>query len=163
MPSFDVVSKVDVQEIDNAVNNTLKELDSRYDLKGTDAKIEWKPTENKIVLTCNSAAKLDTLREMLYSKMVKRGLDLMSVKVGEVTTGGRNMSSQELTVQQGIDQASAKKIVAEVKESKLKVQASIQGDQLRVNGKNRDDLQAAIAHLRAKDFGLPLQFNNFRE
>lgn len=163
MPSFDVVSKVDVQEIDNAVNNTLKELDSRYDLKGTDAKIEWKPTENKIVLTCNSAAKLDTLREMLYSKMVKRGLDLMSVKVGEVTTGGRNMSSQELTVQQGIDQASAKKIVAEVKESKLKVQASIQGDQLRVNGKNRDDLQAAIAHLRGKDFGLPLQFNNFRE
>jgi hypothetical protein len=163
MPSFDVVSKVDAQEIDNAVNNTVKELDSRYDLKGTDAKIEWKEAENKIILYCNSAAKIDTLRDMLYSRMVKRGVDLMSFKGSELTTGGRNISRQEITVQQGIDQAAAKKIVAEVKESKLKVQAAIQGDQLRITGKNRDDLQAAIAHLKTKDFGLPLQFNNFRE
>jgi uncharacterized protein YajQ (UPF0234 family) len=163
MPSFDVVSKVDAQEIDNAVNNTLKELDSRYDLKGTDSKIEWKEAENKIILSCNSAAKIDTLRDMLYSRMVKRGVDLMSFKGSELTTGGRNISRQEITVQQGIDQAAAKKIVAEVKESKLKVQAAIQGDQLRITGKNRDDLQAAIAHLKTKDFGLPLQFNNFRE
>jgi uncharacterized protein YajQ (UPF0234 family) len=163
MPSFDVVSKVDAQEIDNAVNNTVKELDSRYDLKGTDAKIEWKEAENKIILSCNSAAKIDTLRDMLYSRMVKRGVDLMSFKGSELTTGGRNISRQEITVQQGIDQAAAKKIVAEVKESKLKVQAAIQGDQLRITGKNRDDLQAAIAHLKTKDFGLPLQFNNFRE
>lgn len=163
MPSFDVVSKVDAQEIDNAVNNTVKELDSRYDLKGTDAKIEWKESENKIILSCNSAAKIDTLRDMLYSRMVKRGVDLMSFKGGELTTGGRNISRQEITVQQGIDQAAAKKIVAEVKESKLKVQAAIQGDQLRITGKSRDDLQAAIAHLKTKDFGLPLQFNNFRD
>jgi uncharacterized protein YajQ (UPF0234 family) len=163
MPSFDIVSKVDMQEVDNAVNNTTKELDSRYDLKGTDAKIEWKPAENKIILMCNSAAKIDTLRDMLYSRLIKRGLDLASFKPGEVSTGGRNISKQEITVQQGIDQASAKKIVAEIKESKLKVQAAIQGDQLRVTGKSRDELQATIAHLKAKDFGVPLQFNNFRD
>jgi uncharacterized protein YajQ (UPF0234 family) len=160
MPSFDVVSKIDNHEITNAVDQANRELTTRFDFKGTDARVEQ--AKNVITLVAPSDFQLKQLDEILKNKLAKRAIDIRSLdyKDAEVKL---NQARQEITVKQGIDSDAAKKIVKMIKEANLKVQATIQGEQIRVTGKKRDDLQAAIAMLREAKTTLPLQFENFRD
>ncbi|QKT04724.1 YajQ family cyclic di-GMP-binding protein [Ectothiorhodospiraceae bacterium 2226] len=160
MPSFDVVSEIDQHELDNAVDQTNRELTTRFDFKGVDAKVTRE--DQVLLLEADSAFQLDQMLDILHKKMVKRGVDIASLEPGEVEESGRR-AKQRLTVRQGIDTPLAKRIVKLVKDSKLKVQASIQGEQVRVSGKNRDDLQAVIQMLREAKLDLPLQYVNFRD
>jgi uncharacterized protein YajQ (UPF0234 family) len=161
MPSFDVVSKVDPQEIDNALNQTRKEVSQRYDFKGT--KTEIREEENTIHILSDDEFKVKAVVDVLQSKLVRRGVSLKAMVYGKIEPAGGGLAKQTITVQQGIDSEKARHIVKLVKDAKLKVQSQIQGDQVRVTGKNRDDLQAVIALLKAQDLDLPLQFINFRE
>jgi cyclic-di-GMP-binding protein len=165
MPSFDVVSKVDLQEVDNAVNNARKELSTRFDFQGTGTEISLGPDRASVLLKSNSEPKLDAAYEVFLNKAVKRGLSARGITRAEVEKSGMGMVRQTITFQQGIPIEKAKDLAKVVKDSKMKVQAAIQGDQLRVTGKNRDDLQAAIALLRQQQdrLSLDLQFNNFRD
>ena len=160
MPSFDVVSEVDQHEVNNAVDQANREIGARFDFKGSDAKIEY--VENNLKLEAQSEFQIDQMRDILEKKLAKRGIDLAALKADKVEESGTR-ARQKIEVRQGIDQDTARKIVKLIKESKLKVQASIQGDQLRVTGKKRDDLQEAIALLRTSEVGLPLQYQNFRD
>jgi uncharacterized protein YajQ (UPF0234 family) len=160
MPSFDVVSEVDTHELTNAVDQASREIGNRFDFKGVDAGFELK--ENVITLTAEVEFQLDQMLEMLRSKAGKRGIDISALKRGDVEVSGKK-AIMKVAVQQGIETDTARKIVKHVKEMKIKVQAAIQGDKLRVTGNKRDDLQKVIADLRQADFGLPLQFNNFRD
>jgi uncharacterized protein YajQ (UPF0234 family) len=164
MPSFDVVSQVNMAELDNALAQAKKELDTRYDFKGTKASLEKLP-KNEVQLKANSEEKVGDLRELLFAKLSKRGISLRNVDVGRVEESGLQMYKQTITVREGIAADKAKQLVQRVKDSKIKVQASIQADTLRVTGKNRDDLQATIALLRGAmgDLEVELQFNNFRD
>lgn len=164
MPSFDVVSEVNMAELDNALAQAKKELDTRYDFKNARASIEAQP-DNVIFMKANSADRLASVREVVLQRLAKRGISLRNVEFGDVEESGLQMYKQTLTVKQGIPSDKAKKLVAAVKESKIKVQASIQGETVRVTGKNRDDLQEAMALLRGqKDvLEVELQFNNFRD
>ncbi|PPS34331.1 YajQ family cyclic di-GMP-binding protein [Pseudomonas amygdali] len=157
MPSFDVVSELDKHEVTNAVDNAIKELDRRYDLKGT---FEFK--ELTVTLTAEADFQLEAMVEILKLALVKRKIDAKCLEIKDAYASGKLMK-QEVILREGIDKELAKKIVAHIKEAKLKVQAAIQGEQVRVTGKKRDDLQEAIAALRAYDSGMPLQFNNFRD
>ncbi|RMN09272.1 hypothetical protein ALQ64_03393 [Pseudomonas cannabina] len=159
MPSFDVVSELDKHEVTNAVDNAIKELDRRYDLKGKGT-FEFK--ELTITLTAEADFQLEAMIEILKLALVKRKIDAKCLEVKDAYASGKLMK-QEATLREGIDKELAKKIVAHIKEAKLKVQAAIQGEQVRVTGKKRDDLQEAIAALRAYDADMPLQFNNFRD
>jgi uncharacterized protein YajQ (UPF0234 family) len=160
MPSFDVVSEVDKHELTNAVDIANRELANRFDFKGTDAKFAL---EDKVITqSAPSDFQLKQMFEILRAKFVARGIDLRALEEGEVETNLAG-ARQTITVKQGIEQKTAKKIVAAIKEAKLKVEAQIAGEKLKVTGKKRDDLQAAIALLRAGDFELPLQFENFRD
>lgn len=161
MPSFDVVSKVDLQEVDNALNQTMKEIGTRYDFKGSKAKVER--SEEELTLSAEDDYKLGQLDDLLSQRLVKRNIDLKALDRGKVENAAGNAVRQKIKVKVGVDTETGKKIVKYIKDSKLKVQASIQGDQVRVTGKSRDDLQTAIASLRGEDFGLPLQFTNFRD
>ena len=161
MPSFDVVSKLDRHEIDNAANQASKEIGQRFDFKGTDTTIEQ--TEEGIVIRSNSEGRLDAARDVLESKMVRRQVSLKSLDVQEPQPAGGKMWRQVIKLKEGVSKEKAKDIVKTIKDSKLKVQASIQGDAVRVSGKKRDDLQATIAMLKEQDFDLPLQFVNFRD
>lgn len=160
MPSFDTVSEVDLHEVTNAVDQTNREIGTRYDFKGSSAKVE----QNAAVLTAyaDSEFQLEQVRDVLHNKLAKRGIDLRSLEAGkiEVTI---NQTRQTLTVQQGISQDIARRIVKLVKDARLKVQVSIQGDKVRVSGKKRDDLQEVISLLRAAPIDLPLQYINFRD
>src|SRR3954469_15378488 len=161
MPSFDVVSKVDLMELDNAINTARKELGQRYDFRGTNTDIERGP-EGITVRSSDephAAAALVVLRE----RMAKRNVSQRCLDPKDVEAAGGKTVRQLILVKQGIETETAKKIVKAIKDAKLKVQASIQGDELRVTGKNRDDLQGAIALLRKGDYGLDLQYVNFRE
>jgi len=161
MPSFDVVSKVDLMELDNGLNTARKELAQRYDFRGTNTDIERGP-EGIVIRSSDephAAAALTVLRE----RIAKRGVSQRALDPKDVEAAGGRTVRQLILVKQGIETETAKKIVKAVKDSKLKVQASIQGDELRVTGKNRDDLQSAIALMRRSDFGVDLQFVNFRE
>ena len=161
MPSFDVVSKVDLMELDNAINIARKELATRYDFRGTNTDLERGP-EGIILRTSDephAAAALTVLRE----RMAKRNVSQRCLDPKDVEPAGGKTVRQLILIKQGIEQETAKKIVKAVKESKLKVQAQIQGDELRVTGKNRDDLQAAISLMRKDDYGIDLQFINFRD
>lgn len=160
MPSFDVVSKVDMHEMDNAVDQTKREIATRFDFKGTKASIEQK--EETITISGDSTFHLSQILEILYNKLAKRGIDLGSLELGPKEERGMS-AFQTITVRQGIDKETGKKIVKSIKESKLKVQASIQSDQVRITGKKRDDLQEAIAFLKSADLGVPLQYSNFRD
>jgi len=160
MPSFDIVSKVDKHELTNAVDQAKRELEKRYDLRGTNARFELE--EYVITQFAPSEYQLDQLLDMLKPRLAGRGIDLKAIDLGEIEANLAE-SRRKITIKQGIEQAQAKKIVAKLKESKLKVDAQINGDKLRVNGKKRDDLQAAIAFLRKADLELPLQFENFRD
>src|SRR5262245_61773009 len=165
MPSFDVVSKVDLQEVDNAVNNARKELNTRFDFQGTRTEVTLGEDRASLVIRSNSEPKLDAAYEVFLAKAVKRGLSARSIERADVEQIGMGMVKQTITVKQGISQEKAKDLVKVVKDSKMKVQASIQGDQLRVTGKNKDDLQAAIALLKQQQavVSLDLQFINFRD
>lgn len=160
MPSFDTVCETDPHEIGNAVDQTRRELATRFDFKGSKASVEQKEAE--ITLQAESDFQLGQLRDILYSKLAKRNVDIQALEAGkvDVNLGG---ARQVLTVRQGIDTDTARKIVKLIKEAKLKVQAAIQGDKVRVTGKKRDDLQQVIALLRGADLDIPLTFNNFRD
>ena len=160
MPSFDVVSEIDSHELTNAVDQTNREVANRFDFKGSDAKVDQQ--ESSLSLEAESAFQLQQMLSILHQKMAKRGLDISSLENGKVEERGRR-AYQSVSLKEGIDKELGKKIVKLLKESKLKVQASIQGDQVRVTGKKRDDLQEAIALLRASDIEQPVQFTNFRD
>lgn len=159
MPSFDVVSELDKHEVTNAVDNAAKELERRYDLRGK-AGLELK--DKVIQLTAEADFMLQQLIEIIQLAMVKRKVDIQCIEQKEPYASGKEMK-QELVLREGIDKELAKKIVGLIKDSKLKVQASIQGDQVRVTGKKRDDLQDVMALLRGQSLGMPLQFTNFRD
>lgn len=161
MPSFDVVSELDKHEVTNAVENAVKELDRRYDLKGKGS-FEFKEKDLTVNLTAEADFQLEAMIEILKLCLVKRKIDVQCLEVKDAYASGKLMK-QEAVLKEGIDKELAKKIVAHVKDAKLKVQAAIQGEQVRITGKKRDDLQEAIAALRGKEFGMPLQFNNFRD
>lgn len=165
MPSFDVVSKVDLQEVDNAVNNAKKEIQTRFDFRGTQTELTLGEDRSSVILKSNSEQRLDAAYEVLLQKAVKRGLSARSIDRADPEKVGMGMVKQTVTVKQGISTEKAKELVKVIKESKLKVQASIQGDQLRVQGKNRDDLQEAIALLKQQQEPqqIDLQFINFRD
>lgn len=161
MASFDVVSEVEQQEVDNAVNQTSKEISQRYDFKGTDTEITQ--DDSGIVIVSESDVKVQAVVDVLQSKCVRRGVSLKSLSYGAVEPAAGGRSRQRITVEQGIAQDKARQIVKLVKDKKLKVQAQIQGEQVRITGKKRDDLQSVIQVLKDADFDLPLQFINFRD
>jgi len=161
MPSFDIVSEVDMHELNNALDQSNREVGTRFDFKGTDASFELS-NDTDITLSAEADFQIQQMLEMLRSKMVKRGIDIKSLKEGEVQLVGQR-ASMIVTVQQGIEADIARKIVKTVKEAKLKVQTAIQGEKLRVTGKKRDDLQQVMALLKDGSFGVPLQYDNFRD
>lgn len=160
MPSFDVVSEVDLQEVHNAVDQANRELSSRFDFKGVDARFVRE--ENEIRMNADSDFQLDQMLDILRGKLVKRSVDVRSLEVKDPNPSGKQMH-QTVVVRQGIDSDLSRKIVKMIKEKKLKVQAAIQGEKVRVTGKKRDDLQGVIAMLKDSDVDLPLQYNNFRD
>ena len=159
MPSFDVVSELDKHEVTNAVDNAIKDLDRRYDLRGKGT-FEFK--EKTVTLTAEAEFQLEQMIEILKLALVKRKIDVQCLEVKDHYASGK-VVKQEVVLREGIDKELAKKIVALIKDSKLKVQAAIQGEQVRITGKKRDDLQEAIALLRTQELGMPLQYNNFRD
>jgi uncharacterized protein YajQ (UPF0234 family) len=161
MPSFDVVSQVDRQEVDNAVNQTRKEIGQRYDFKGTKTEIALE--DDSIQIISDDDFKVKAAVEILQSKLVRRSVSLKALVYGKIEPAAGGRAKQTITVQQGIAIEKARQIVKIVKDAKLKVQGQIQGDQVRVSGKKRDDLQAVIQLLKAQDLDLPLQFINYRE
>ena len=160
--SFDVVSRVDLQEVGNAVQQSSKEIATRFDFRGSVSKIEWDEKALSLTLTSDDAGKLKSVVDILETRLVKRGVPVKALDFGKVEPAAGGAVRQVVKVQQGIPSEKAKAIVRSIKDRKLKVQASIQSDQVRVSGRNKDDLQAAIALLKGDDFGLPLQFTNYR-
>lgn len=158
--SFDVVSEVDLQEVDNAVNQTIKEVSQRYDFKGSKVEIELDKDEIKI--HADDDFKLKSVIEILRGKCAKRNIPLKSLDYGKMEKSGGDTVKQVIKIKRGISKETGKKIVAEIKASKIKVQAQIMDDQVRVSGKNRDDLQAVIQLLKSKDWDDDLQFINYR-
>lgn len=161
MPSFDVVSKLDRHEVENAFQQAQKEVGQRYDFKDTQTTLEQ--NTDGIVFRSTTEDRLDAARGVLEDKLVKRKVSLKSLDPQKIEPAGGQMFRQLVKLKEGVDIERAKEIVKAIKDNKMKVQASIQGDIVRVTGKKRDDLQAAIAFLRTQDYGLPLQFVNFRE
>ena len=159
-PSFDVVSQVNLPEVSNAVAQAQKEIAQRFDLKGTAAGLSLEGTE--LTLTANDEFGLKAVNDLLQGKLVKRGVPLKALDYGKPQPAAKGTVRQVVTIQQGIATEKAKEIVKAIKDAKLKVQAAIQGDQVRVTGKKKDDLQQVIALLKGADFGLPLQFTNYR-
>jgi len=160
MPSFDVVSEVDLHELTNAVGQTNREIGNRFDLKGTIAKIEQQ--ERVLVIIGDAEFQVGQILDILQNKLTKRGIDIDCLELGEVESS-INASKQSVTARHGIDKDSARKVVKLIKETKRKVQVQIQQDQVRVNGKKRDDLQAVMSKLKEAAFDLPFQFTNFRD
>lgn len=163
MPSFDVVSRVDMQEMDNAVNQVRKEIGTRYDFRGSKTHVELERKEGKIQVLTEDDMKVRAIKDMLIAKVVRRSIEADALVFGQPEKAGGDMLRQTVTITNGIDIATARKVVKVVKDTKLKVQAAIQGEEVRVSGKNRDDLQDAIRALKEADLGLPLQFVNYRE
>ena len=161
MPSFDVVCELDLQEVDNAIHQTQRELGNRFDFKGTT--FEVRREDQVIHLHAQDDFKIRALAEILQERLAKRSVPLKAIKPGKIEPGPAGTAKQDLDLQKGIATEKAREIVKLVKDSKLKVQAAIQGEQVRVSGKKRDDLQAVIQLLRGKDFDLAMQFVNFRD
>lgn len=159
--SFDIVSKVDLQEVSNAINQALKEIHTRFDLKDSKSNIEF---DNKEAITLTSADdyKIKAVNDILQAKLVKRGVPLKALTYGAIEPAASSTVRQKITMQQGIPTEKAREIVKEIKNSKKKVQAAIQGDLVRVSGKDRDTLQDIMAMLRQRDFGIDMQFTNYR-
>lgn len=161
MPSFDVVSEANIVEVKNAVDQSNKEISTRFDFKGSDARVEQK--ERDLTAYADSDFQLNQVRDVLTGKMVKRNVDVRFLDLGKIEKIGGDKVKQVIKVKNGIESDAAKKIVRIIKDSKMKVQASIQGDAVRITGAKRDDLQAAMALLRKEVTDLPLEFNNFRD
>ena len=161
MPSFDIVSEVDNQEIDNALNQARKELATRFDLK--DAKTEIVQEKDKIVLIADDASHLKALREIVIGKLSKRGVDLRNLKQEDPALSSVGHARQELKIQQGLEGEKAKEIIQAIKSQNFKVQSQLQDQQIRVTGKKKDDLQAVIQFVRGRDFGVATNFKNFRD
>jgi uncharacterized protein YajQ (UPF0234 family) len=161
MPSFDIVSEVDKQELDNALNQARKELATRFDFKGTTAEILAE--KDKITLTAEDAARLRGLREIVIGKLSKRGVDLRNVDQGESAISSVGHARQELKIQQGLEGNKAKEIIQAIKSQGFKVQSQMQDQQIRVTGKKKDDLQAVIQFVRSRVFGVATNFKNFRD
>ena len=160
--SFDIVSEINLQEMDNAVNQAQKEIGTRYDFKGTAAGIEFNRKDKELTLTADAEPQLGAVRKVLVEKMVKRGVDPKCLDEQKVEQATHKTVRQKVKLKSGIDKDTAKSIQKQIKDLKLKVNASIQGEALRVSGSKKDDLQAVMAHLRAKPPAIPLQFNNYR-
>ena len=160
--SFDVVSKIEMPEVLNAVQQAVKEIHQRYDLKDSHSQIELNEKDNKITLTSADEFKLKAVVEILESKLVKRKVPLKGLSYGPIIPSAGSTVKQEITLQQGISTEKAREIVKKIKDTKVKVQASIQGDFVRVSGKDRDTLQSVIKLLRESDFGIDMQFTNYR-
>jgi uncharacterized protein YajQ (UPF0234 family) len=158
--SFDIVSKVDRAEITNAINQTLKEIKQRFDFKGSAANVALE--EKELVLAAEDETRLRNMNDILQQKLVRRGLPLKAFSYGKVEPAAGGTIRQRVEIQQGIPQEKAKEIVKFIKDSKAKVQAAIQGDTVRITGKDRDTLQGVISQLKAKDFGIDMQFTNYR-
>ncbi|GAC1031978.1 YajQ family cyclic di-GMP-binding protein [Pseudomonas sp. No.21] len=159
MPSFDVVSELDKHELTNAVDNAIKELDRRFDLRG---KCSFESKDKAVTLTAEADFMLEQMLDILRSNLIKRKIDIHCMEIEDHFASGK-VVKQEVKFREGIEKELAKKIVALIKERKLKVQAAIQGEQVRVTGKKRDDLQEAIAMLRGEPLDFPLQYTNFRD
>jgi hypothetical protein len=162
--SFDVTSTVDLQEVDNALNQARKEIVQRYDFKGSKASIEFSRTDSTVTLVADDEFKMQALWEIVQGRMVKRGVPVKNLTLGDIERGGGDIVRRVVTLQQGIPTDAGKAVVKFLKDRKLKkVQASIQGDQLRISSPSRDELQAVISLLKEQDFGVALQFGNYRE
>ncbi len=160
MPSFDIVSEVNLHELTNAVGNANRAIAQRFDFKGTETRVEQSKSE--VTLISESDFQVAQLLDIMHKEMVRRQVDIKSLEAGDVKPNGK-LVEQKLLVQQGIDKDTARDIVKLIKSNKYKVQAAIQGEQVRVTGKKRDELQAVMAMLKKQDFSVPLQFNNFRD
>lgn len=160
MASFDIVSEIDLQEVDNAVNQAKKELANRYDLRGSKCEIEW--DKKVLTLVGDDEYKIGVVLDILQSKLHKRGVEISSVKFEKPQPVGQMLLKQKGELKQGIDKETAKEIIKSIKDVKLKVQAQIMDETVRVTSKSIDELQATMTHVRSQKFGLPLQFNNMR-
>jgi cyclic-di-GMP-binding protein len=161
--SFDVTSSVDLQEVDNAVNQARKEIAQRYDFKGSSAAIEFDKAENMLTLVADDNMKMDALWDILQTRMVRRNVPVKNLKLGDIEAATGSTIRRIVTLQQGISSDTAREIIKYLKDHKLKkVQANIQGDQLRISSSSKDELQEVIRLLRAQDFGIALQFGNYR-
>ena len=160
-PSFDVVSEVDMQEVNNAINQTMKEITQRFDFKGTKSTVEIENGKSIKIVT-EDDTRMRNIVDILQSKFIKRGVSIKNMEYGKVEPAAGGMVRQSIRIKQGIEADVAKKITKDIKDSKLKVQTQLQDDQVRVSGKKIDDLQAVIALLKNKDYGVELQFSNFR-
>ncbi len=161
MPSFDIVSKVDMQEVDNAINSLVREITQRYDFKDSKCTVERKDEE--ITILADDRYKLEQIQELMKVHMTRRKIDAKALEFGKEEMASGNAIRQKVKVKQGVETETAKKIVKEIKNSKVKVQASIRGDEVRVDGKKRDDLQATMALVKGMNIDLPLQYINFRD
>jgi cyclic-di-GMP-binding protein len=163
MPSFDVVSRVDMQEMDNAINQVKKEISTRFDFRGSKTTIELDRKEAKIEVLTEDDMKLRAIKDLLIAKAVHRSIEAQALDFGKSERAAGDMVKQAVDIHNGIDIETARKVVKHVKDTKLKVQVAIQGEEVRITGKKRDDLQDAIQALKEADFGMPLQFVNYRE
>lgn len=163
MPSFDIVSEVDRQEVDNALNQARKEVLTRFDFKGSDATIEDLDKDGKIKLSAVDASRLKSLVEIVIGKLAKRNVDLRNVERKDPAISSIGHATQDLVIKQGLDGEKAKEVVRAIKDQQLKVQSTLQDRQIRVTGKKRDDLQEVIQFLRGKDFEVALNYKNFRD
>ena len=160
MASFDIVSEIDWQEVDNAVNQAIKEVEGRYDFKGSKAEIKWDKKE--LSLTAEDDYKMQAMKDILQTKIHRRGIDIKAFKFEKIEPAGGRLLRQKILIQQGIEQKFAKDIVKMIKESKLKVQAQMMDEKIRVTSKSIDELQATMTAVKAGGFLIPLQFNNMR-
>ena len=160
--SFDVVSEVDLEEVRNAVNQSMKEIVQRYDLKGSDSSIELDDKEARLTLASADEFRLQAVKDILQNKLIRRGVSLKALSYGTIDPAAKGSVRQTVTLQQGIPMEKAKEIVKFIKATKVKVQAAIQGEMVRVSGKDRDTLQDIIAQLKAQDFEIDMQFTNYR-
>ena len=160
MPSFDVVSEIDQHELTNAIDQANREISNRFDFKGTDSKVEF--ADNSLTVISSSEFQVKQIHDILETKIVKRGIDIRCLEYGDIVENNKE-ARQTVAIKKGVDTDLARKIVKMIKGSKLKVQAAIQGDQVRITGKKRDDLQETISAIKEAKFELPLQYINFRD
>jgi len=160
--SFDIVSEINLQEMDNAITQAQKEIGTRYDFKGTAASVEFNRKDKELTFTADAESQLDAVRKVVIERMVKRGVDSRCMDPQKVEQATHKTVRQKVKLKDGIDKETAKTIQKQIKDLRLKVNASIQGTALRVSGPKKDDLQAVMAHLRAAPPGVPIQFNNYR-
>ncbi len=162
MASFDIVNEINHQEVDNAVNNTLKEVSTRYDFKGLHAEMEYHKKENRIHFVAAESMKLRAMKDTLIKHLIKRNLEPKALEYGNEEGTSQGHVKMDATIREGIDRETSKKIVKEIKSLKLKVQPTIMDDRVRVSGKKIDELQEVIQHLKSQDFGIPMQYVNMK-